>query len=268
MPFLTYDEIVKGVGEKNVILLKYDEKMVDDMKAFRTKNFARDNLRIAVVGAIDATALGIMLDDVFGSLPAKAELVGVPDIVPAGSGRADAALETSQTTIRFTGQGLKRDDPDFMAANIATYILGGGGGGRLFSVVRGQHGLTYSIGLSLDALDHAGVISGGTSTRSDQAGTVIKMVEDEIARFAKDGPTETELAKSKDYLMGSFPLRFITSARIARQLLSFQLDNLGIDYIQRRNQEVAAITIADVRKAAQRLFGKGLMVVTVGKPAT
>ncbi|CAN5146040.1 pitrilysin family protein [soil metagenome] len=241
---------------------------VAEIKAFRAKNFARDNLRVAVVGSIDAATLGTMLDDVFGALPAKADLVNVADAVPAGAGRASATLATPQTTIRFTGQGLKRDDPDFMAASIATFILGGGGGSRLFNAVREQRGLTYSIGLSLDALDHAGLVAGSTSTRSDQAGTVIKVVEDEIARFAKDGPTEAELAKSKDYLMGSFPLRFVTSTRIARQLLSFQMDNLGIDYIQRRNQEVAAITIADVRKAAQRLFARGLMVVTVGKPVT
>lgn len=241
---------------------------VADLRAFLARNFARDNLRVAVVGAIDAATLGAMLDEAFGALPAKADLVGVPDIVPGGAGRASATLATPQTTIRFTGQGLKRDDPDFLAASVATFILGGGGGSRLFTAVREQRGLTYSIGLSLDALDHAGLVSGSTSTRGDQAGTVIKVVEDEIARFAKDGPSEAELAKSKDYLMGSFALRFVTSSRIARQLLSFQMDNLGIDYVQRRNREVAAITIADVRKAAQRLFGKGLMVVTVGKPAT
>lgn len=37
VPFLTYDEIRRRVGDKNVILIKYDEKMVDEMKAFTDK---------------------------------------------------------------------------------------------------------------------------------------------------------------------------------------------------------------------------------------
>ena len=34
VPFLTFDAIRERVGEKNVLLIKYDEKMVADMKAF------------------------------------------------------------------------------------------------------------------------------------------------------------------------------------------------------------------------------------------
>jgi iron(III) transport system substrate-binding protein len=37
VPFLTYDAIREKVGEKNVLLIKYDEKMVDDMKPFTDK---------------------------------------------------------------------------------------------------------------------------------------------------------------------------------------------------------------------------------------
>jgi iron(III) transport system substrate-binding protein len=37
VPFLTYDEIRSRVGEKNVLLIKYDVRMVDEMKAFTEK---------------------------------------------------------------------------------------------------------------------------------------------------------------------------------------------------------------------------------------
>ncbi len=48
---------------------------VDDLNAFRSRIFARDNLKVAVVGAIDAATLGAMLDEVFADLPATADLV-------------------------------------------------------------------------------------------------------------------------------------------------------------------------------------------------
>jgi len=49
----------------------------DDLQAFFTHKFARNNLRVAVVGAIDAATLGRLLDDIFGDLPIKAELADV-----------------------------------------------------------------------------------------------------------------------------------------------------------------------------------------------
>ena len=105
-----------------------------------------------------------------------------------------------QTVIRFGGKGLKRNDPDYVAASIAAFILGGGGfSSRLYSEVREKRGLAYGVSLGLTAYDHAGAVFGGTSTRGDQADKVVGLIEDEIKRFASDGPTPEELAHAKSY---------------------------------------------------------------------
>ena len=49
--------------------------------------FARDTLKIAVVGDIDAATAGRLIDQTFGTLPAKANLRMVPDATPQGLGR-------------------------------------------------------------------------------------------------------------------------------------------------------------------------------------
>ena len=150
---------------------------------------------------------------------------------------------------------------------VATYILGGGSDSRLYRAVREQRGLAYSVGLGLDPLVHSGVVSGGTQTRSDQAEAVITLIKQEIARFAKDGPTADELAKAKAYITGSYPLRFVTSGGIADQLLGLQIDGKGIGYVDRRNRLIDKVTIGDVRRVARRLFsGNDLTVVRVGPP--
>jgi zinc protease len=46
-----------------------------DLVEFWSRTFAKDNLRVAVVGDIDAAALGKLLDTIFGQLPAKSRLV-------------------------------------------------------------------------------------------------------------------------------------------------------------------------------------------------
>ena len=243
---------------------------VDDLKAYFAKTIARDNLKIAVVGAIDARRLGDLLDAVFGDLPAKAELRPVAETAPAAPGAVDVTMAIPQTIIQFASKGLKRNDPDFVTASVADYILGGGSfASRLYDQVREKRGLAYSVSLGLQPMDHAGAIIGSTSTRADQAGSVVSLVKSEMDRFAADGPTAEELAKAKSYLIGSYALRFNTSTKIANQLLSIELNDLGIDYIDRRNALIAGVGLDDIRRVAKRLFGgSDLIVVRVGPPAT
>jgi zinc protease len=84
--------------------------------------------------------------------------------------------------------------------------------------------------------------------------------------MAKDGPTADELDKAKTYLKGSFALGLDTSTKISNQLVSMQLDNLGIDYIDRRPALIDAVTLDDTKRMAKRLFDGGLLVTVVGRP--
>ncbi len=242
---------------------------VDDLRTFHGKNIARDNLKIAVVGSINAKDLGDLLDHVFGALPVKANLDLVRDVEPKTGERIDIAINVPQSVLVFAGDGLLRNDPDFIPAAIAMRILGGGGfTSRLYEEVREKRGLAYSVGFGLRPYDHAGIIAGSTATRADQADQVIELIESEIARFASEGASQEELAAAKSYLIGSYALRFTTSTRIARQLLAMQLDGLGVDYMERRNDLIEAVTIDDIRRVARRLFDDELTVVRVGQPAS
>ena len=91
-------------------------------------------------------------------------------------------------------------------------------------------------------------------------------MEAEIHKLAETGPTEEELTKAKSFLMGSYALRFDTSTKIAEQLVQLQLDNLGIDYIDKRNSLVDAVTMADVKRVAKRLLEAKMLITMVGKP--
>ena len=84
--------------------------------------------------------------------------------------------------------------------------------------------------------------------------------------MAEAGPTAEELAKAKDFLKGSYALRFDTSTKIASQLVLMQVEDLGIDYIDKRNDLVEAVTLADVKRVAKRLLDGGVLVTMVGRP--
>jgi zinc protease len=241
---------------------------VDDLKSYTRRALARDNVKIAVVGDIDAETTGALLDRTFGALPAKAELTPVAPVVPQGLGRRVVIdLDVPQAVVHFGGPGLARSDPDFMAAYIVNHILGGGAfSSRLYVEVREKRGLAYGVSDSLVWLNHAALLLGTTATRADATGQTIEIIEREIRRLAEDGPTEAEFAKAKTYLKGSFALGLDTSSRIASQLVQMQIDNLGIDYIERRAGLIDAVTLADAKRVAKRLLDGGLLVTVVGRP--
>jgi zinc protease len=241
---------------------------VADMKDYVRRVLAKDTLRIAVVGDIDAVTLGKLLDRTFGGLPAKASLTPVPDIEAAQPPqRAFIPLDVPQTVVTFGGPGIKRNDPNFMAAYVVNHILGGGTlSSRLYHEVREKRGLAYSVYDALLWMDHSALFVGNTGTRADRAGETVEAINNEIRRMAEDGPTQQELDEAKSYLKGSQMLALDTSAKLASALLQYQLDKLPIDYIEKRNAVVDAVTLDDAKKAAQRLWGHGLITVIVGRP--
>jgi zinc protease len=240
-----------------------------DLGDIRAAMFARDNLKVAAVGAIDATTLAKHLDEVFGPLPAKAELAPVSPSGFSGEGtRKVVELDVPQSTIRFGRQGIGRKDPDFIPATVVNHILGGGiFSARLFREVREKRGLAYSVYSQLVTFDNAAMLCGGTSTKNERAAESMSVIEAEIVNLATVGPTEAELDKAKKYLVGSYALRFDTSTKIAGQLARMQSDGFDVTYLDARNKLIAAVTMADAKRAAGRLFGDGkLLVAVAGRP--
>ncbi len=182
-------------------------------------------------------------------------------------GRTVVDLNVPQAVVTFGGRGIARNDPDFMAAYIVNHILGGGSfSSRLYREVREVRGLAYGVHTGLTWFEHAAVLVGGTATRADATAETIDVIEGEFRRMAANGPTEEELAKAKTYLKGAFALNLDTSTKIASQLVQMQVDNLGIDYIERRSAMIDAVTLADARRVAKRLLDGGLLVTVVGRP--
>ena len=240
---------------------------IADLKDYTHRVLARDTLRVAVVGDVDADTLGKLLDHTFGGLPAKAGLTPIPDIEAARPPqRAFVSLDVPQTVVTFGGPGIRRHDPNFMAAYVVNHILGGGTlSSRLYREVREKRGLAYSISESLVWMEHSALFVGSTGTRADRASDTVDAINKEVRRIAEDGPTQKELDEAKSYLKGSQMLALDTSSKLASALLQYQLDQLPIDYIEKRNAIVDAVTLDDAKNVAKRMWGQGLLTVIVGR---
>jgi len=240
----------------------------EDLRDYVRRVFARNGLTISIVGDVDAHAAGELIDRAFATLPAANDLKPIADVRPAGLGRRIVInLDVPQAVVSFGGPGLARGDPDFMAAYIVNHILGGGSfSSRLYKEVREKRGLAYGVSDSLAWFTHAAVVIGGTATRADKTGEALAIIEAETKRMAVEGPTAEELTAAKSFLKGSYALSLDTSAKIAAQLTQIQLDNLGSDYIERRGAMIEAVTLADTKRVAKRLYDGGMLVTVAGRP--
>jgi zinc protease len=241
-----------------------------DLVRAATRLLARDQLVIALVGAIDEKGAADLIDRVFADLRPLADLEPVPDLRFAGLGAVDTVpLDVPQSTIRFGRPGLKRDDPDYIASVVGAHVLGGSGNmtSRLFREVREKRGLAYTVFGNFYAMDHGTYYYGGTTTKNERARESFDVASHEIRDVALNGLSEDELEKGKTYLIGSYPLRFDTSVKIASQLVHIQLEGRSPDWLVERNREIASVTPTSLKRAAHRAFGDGSLYTTVvGKP--
>ena len=141
-------------------------------------------------------------------------------------------LDVPQSVIRFGMNGIAWRDPGFIPAYVLNHILGGGAfTSRLFQEVREKRGLAYSVGTSLVSYRAAAMTWGYTATKNERVVECLDVIADEMAKLTSEGPSDEELQKAKDYLIGSYALGFDTSTKIAHTLAQIAFEGLGIDYI-------------------------------------
>ncbi|MEL6586781.1 MAG: pitrilysin family protein [Pseudomonadota bacterium] len=240
----------------------------DDLIAAHRNALTRDRVHVGVTGDISAEELGPLLDTLLGDLPAS----GAPEVPEATyaleGGLTVIDFPSPQSYVLFGHEGIMRDDEDFFAAYVMNHILGGGGfASQLMTEVREKRGLTYGIGSFLVPRDHAAQYMGQFSSSNDKTAEAIAIVRQLWSEMARSGVSAEDLDAAKTYLTGAYPLRFDGNSRIAGILTGMQMQDLPIDYIATRNDNVNAVTNEDIMAIATRLLdAQALHFVVVGQP--
>ncbi|GLR45225.1 peptidase M16 [Mesorhizobium amorphae] len=239
-----------------------------DLGAFHKATFARDGLHVVVVGDIDAKTLGDKLDRLFGELREKQTLSPVADVAAGLGQQVEVNYDLPQTSLQLVYPGVARSDPRFFAAVLTNEILGGSYfTSRLYEEVREKRGLAYGVGSYLAENEHSDELVITTATRSDRANETLSIVRRVVKDLAETGPTEAELEAGKKHVIGAFAIDNLhSSSSIAATLVGLQLDNLGIDYIQRRAAIIDQVTLDQVKATAKELLSAEPSIRVVGPP--
>lgn len=237
----------------------------DDLVQAHKKLFGKDQLKIGVVGAISAEELAPLLDKLFGDLQDKAKLKPVEMANLALGATTSVAYDLPQTSISLVYPGVKRNDKDFFAAYLMNQVLGVGFTSRLYNEVREKRGLAYTVGSGLSGRDYSNSLNVSTGTRPDRAQQSLDVIRAEVARMAKSGPTEAELAAAKSFTIGSYAINNLdSSVAVARTLVGLQEQDLGRDYIDRRPELINSVTLDDVKAVAAKLLKAEPAILVVG----
>ncbi len=229
----------------------------DDVLAFYRGHVRPDSVIIAVVGDVTVAEAR---REVLARLGGWAKPSTPPPAVPPAAGGAPPRTETitkdlTQATIMLGRQAVRQVDPDYFPLAVASYVLGGGSASRLYKRVRDEGGLAYAVYAYVSPGRYGASFTVSAQTRVGEVAKVIDILRDEQVRLARDPVSEDELRLAKDYLIGSFPLRLDTTAKVADFVVAIEEQGLGLDYADRYKANIAKVTAAEVQRVAARFFG-------------
>lgn len=239
-----------------------------DLQTFVTSQLTQNNLIVGVAGDISAEKLGTVLDDIFGKLPQNGSNNFVRQADISFDGRVkNISQKTGQNMASFVVPGVSRSDPDFYPLYVANQIIGGSGlSSRLSKAAREKEGLTYSIYSYMSLADKSPLVQGGFSSTADKYEQAMSILKKEWETFGQKGATDKEVDDAKNYLISSYNLRFSSVSNLADNLMYMQKENLGLDFLQTRNEKVRRLTKDDINKAAKKYFRNDNMIfVNIGQ---
>lgn len=242
----------------------------DDLVAWHRQYFHPDRVILGLVGDFDPNEAIALVREVFGGWPRGPQAED-----PAADYRQQPnpgiffipKNDVTQSFIRMGHLGIQRDNPDYYAVDLMNQVLGGSFAARLFTRIRSQKGLAYSVGGSVGSnWDYAGVTQLSISTKTETTAAAIDALLEEIDNMTSEPPTDLEVQKAKSGILNSFVFRADSARKILSQQLIYEYFGYPLDWQERYRKGIEATTTAQVRAVAGKyLHPEQMSILVVGK---
>ena len=246
----------------------------DDVVSFYKSHYGPETAVLALVGDVDAQEALAKIKAHFGDwqkigAPPRQPIPDVPrqttvekQVIPMPDKSQDSVI------LGYAG-GLKRTDPDFYAATIMNYVLGGGGalGSQLGNVIRDDMGLVYTVYSTFDAGLGAGAWYAYLGTNPENVDKATKVLVDQMKLMRDKGADKQKVQEAIDFLTGSFPARrLVDNGSIAQTLYGAEVYGLGMDYIQKYSSLYRAVTPEKVNAMAKKYLHPEAYTLVIAGP--
>jgi zinc protease len=242
----------------------------DSLRRFHAARFGPASLVLALVGTVEtervlAAAAGAF--ESWNASPLPAPPVPTPTVRSTRHVRVAPMMDKAQADIVYGFVAIRRSDPSYHAYSLMNNILGQYSlGGRLGDSIRERQGMAYYVFSSLDANVLPGPLTVRCGVSATNVERAVSSIDEELSRFAADGPTEKEVAESKRYLVGSIPRMLETNGAIASFLQTVEFFGLGLDYDLRLPALLDAVSRDEVQSAARETLAPDRATIVVAGP--
>ncbi len=242
----------------------------EDLMAFHARYYVAPNAIIALVGAISRPQAEAIAERVTANLAPGEPAPPLPPAPAIPKGNLERISFPSTQTHIYTGQvGMTRTDADYFPLYVGNHILGGSGlVSLLMEEVREKRGLSYSVYSYFLPLAERGPFLAGLATKNDQGPHAREVLMATILRFREEGPSPEELEAAVKNITGGFPLRIAGNRKIAQYLTVIGFYGLPLDYLDRFNERIRAVTTEAIRDAFQRRIDPSRFTTVIVGPST
>jgi zinc protease len=239
----------------------------DDLVSFHSTYYRARNMSIALMGDLSRADAEVLADKLAVGLPPGDAPSPIPPVQIAETGHQQVIPHpATQSHLSMGMPGIKREDPDYFPLYVGNYVLGGGGfDSRLTKAIRDKQGLAYSVYSYFNPMREAGPYLIGLQTRRETTNRAVDTARAEIDRYIKEGPSEAELTQAKNNLIGGFPMRIDSNAKILQYLAVIGFYSLPLNWLDTYPAKVEAVTRDDILRAFQaRVRPAAMDTVIVG----
>jgi zinc protease len=241
-----------------------------DVARFHRERFRPSTLSLAIVGDVEPERAIAGAEKAIGGWqrdPVPAVVVPAAAAVDGRQRRSIDLAGKAQADIAYGFRTIGRLDPRYYSYWMMNNILGQFGlGGRLADNIRERQGMAYYAYSSFDPAPAAAplIVRAGVDPRNVER--AIAAIDHEVAALGTEGPTEREMAETRDFLVGSIPRLLETNQSIASFLQLVEEYGLGMDYDERLPGLLRSVTVDEVRAAAREVLHADRASVAVAGP--
>jgi zinc protease len=234
---------------------------VAELREFHRARYVGRGTILAIVGDVDAQAVIAQVTKLFGDMPAgeKPAFEGVARTAATDRVAREAVTMRGKANMNIVigaASGLRRLDPDYEAALVSNAVFGQSAlASRVGRRVRDSEGLSYALAsryAQTDVLDGVWLVN--VNVAPQNMARALRSTLDEIAKYAREGATDEEVAVQKSFFAGNYQVNLGSNAGVASALVTAEKFGYGPRYLDEFPARIAAVTTAEANAALRRHF--------------
>lgn len=246
-----------------------------DLVNWHRAHYVPSNAFLVVAGAVTPEAAQASAERAFGRWRGRAAPTLSLSEIPARTAREVVVVHrpgSPQSVINIGNLAIARNNPDWIALDVANEILGGSASARLFMDLRERRSLTYGAYSGVDEMAfaapfraRAGIGRDPAQPDADRTGLAMEAFMEHLDRITTEAPSEDEVRDATQFLSDSFPLSIDTIGRVAWMVSYLRVFGLPDDYWDTYRSGIRSVTAEQALTAAHAHIDPAhALIVVVG----